>query len=90
MGYQKSERWKGLLDLYLPFLLLLGFGAILAGVAPNSMIVSGISSLGYVIIFIMAFSLALYFIPPFSTWTQELYSMARINIVGKSSASSNK
>jgi O-antigen/teichoic acid export membrane protein len=90
MGYQKSERWKGLLDLYLPFLLLLGFGAILAGVAPNFMIVSGIPSLGYVILFMTAFSLALYLLPPFRTWTQELYGMAKVNLFGTRSVPSNR
>lgn len=90
MGYQKSERWRRVGDLYLPFLLLLGFGAILVGVAPNILIVNGIPSLGYVIIFIMAFSLTLYLIPPFSTWTQELFGMARVNIIGKRSVPSNR
>lgn len=90
LGYRKSEGWKRLSDLYLPFLLLLGFGTILAGVAPNFLIASGISSLGYVIIFIVAFSLALYIIPPFRNWTQELLGMARVNLVGTRSVPSNK
>jgi len=86
MGYTKIDQWKGILDLYLPFLLSLGLIGFFILFVPDFLVKTGLLSLLHVIIFVTLFLAIVLFIAPFNKRATKIYHLIKVNMRSKSHA----
>jgi O-antigen/teichoic acid export membrane protein len=80
MGYSKAEQLKKILNLYLPFILLLALLLLLYILFPAYHEELNFLNAHYILLFVFLFTTILYCIPPFRWSTKELCTLLKENI----------
>jgi O-antigen/teichoic acid export membrane protein len=83
MGYGVIDLWTEIIKNYGPFLLLFGIIYSLALIYPASLTKAGLSSIVFVLIFILVYIGIVTFVPPFRQSTKEIFNLVKMSIKSK-------
>lgn len=82
MKFDTIDQWKGLLELYAPFILMLGLLFVLQIIFPMFLRSSSIFAIVYSLLFIVSYLAIALFIPPYNKWCKEIYCLFKNHIHG--------